>query len=266
MPARGPGRGQVGDPHGEAAVGERAEGVVAVGAGEHVARLLRPRQRLGRGDAAVHLQHAALEHPVLGPGARVVLHAGDLDPGPVASGGDASHPVAVRVAGEVADDPRMAGDDRDEPLGVVGVDPEVVVGPRARVGVPHVVVPEREHRPVGLGGEVFEPLELLSRHLPRGVAGDRGVEQRQRDARRHRCAAVPRGHRSGSGRRRGCRARGGVGRRRPGRRRRGTRRTPRRAVAGEVALHEHASGSSAAISSIAPRFMTSGYGSAPARR
>ena len=86
-----------------------AEGVVGVDAAEHAARLLGPHERFGGADAMVHLEDPAFEDAVLGPGAREVLHARDLDPGDVAGGGEAAHPVAVRVAGEVAGDRRVGG-------------------------------------------------------------------------------------------------------------------------------------------------------------
>src|SRR5438132_2344240 len=86
----------------EAAVFEGAEGVADVGAGEHLAAAVGPVEGLGRGDAAMDLEDAALEDAVLGPGAGEVLHAGHLDPRPVAGGGEAADAVAVGVAGEVA--------------------------------------------------------------------------------------------------------------------------------------------------------------------
>src|SRR3546814_9730481 len=73
----------------------------------------------------------------------------DLDPRAVARGTESPHPVAVGVAGGVAEDPWLAGDRGDEPLGVVRTDAEVLRGASARVGAPRVVVAEHEHGAVG---------------------------------------------------------------------------------------------------------------------
>ena len=122
-------------------------------------RLLGPDQRLGRRDAAEDLEDAALEDPVLGPGRPGVLDARHLDPGHVARRAEASDPVAVGVAGEVADDRGPAGDHVDQPLGVVGVDAEVALGRSLESGSPRVVVARTRARAVGRGGQRVEPLE-----------------------------------------------------------------------------------------------------------
>src|SRR4029450_5010618 len=88
----------------EAAVGEVAERVELVEPAVHVAGLLAPGQGRGGGDAPAHLEDPAPVHPVLGPRPREVLDARHLDPGDVAGGREPPHPVAVGVAGEVADD------------------------------------------------------------------------------------------------------------------------------------------------------------------
>src|SRR6478609_6234117 len=90
----------------EAAVVRTAERVVPVQAREHVARLLGPRERVGRVDTASQLHIATLVQPVLGPRARIVLHARDLDDRHVARLREATHARAMRVAGEVARDRR----------------------------------------------------------------------------------------------------------------------------------------------------------------
>src|SRR5438309_9012597 len=97
------GDGSAAGPDREAAVLELAERVHRIEAAEHRPGALGPFEGVGRRDAAVDLEDAALEHAVLGPGAREVLDARHLDPGHVAGRREAAHAVAVGVAGEVAD-------------------------------------------------------------------------------------------------------------------------------------------------------------------
>src|SRR5215510_13253709 len=120
MPARGPSATGRGD--GEAAVAERAEGVHLVEPRIEVAGLLAPGERVRCRDPPENLEDAALVDPVLGPRPREVLDARHLYPRHVPGGGEPAHPIPMGVAGEVADDPRPAGHDLDEPLGVVRVD------------------------------------------------------------------------------------------------------------------------------------------------
>ena len=75
------------------------------------------------------LQDPALEHPVLGPRPREVLDAGHLHERHIPRLWKTADPVAVGVAGEVADQCRPPADDLNQPLGVVGPDAEVGVGP-----------------------------------------------------------------------------------------------------------------------------------------
>ena len=127
----------------------------------------------GRHDAAVHLQDAALEHPVLGPAAREVLGARHLDPGeraPVA--GQVAPFVAVGVAGEVADQGRPAR--RPRPRGArrprrgPGHCPARAAGaehrpPARRSSTAERVMTEDHDRPIGPGGQLVEPLGLARR-------------------------------------------------------------------------------------------------------
>src|SRR5438105_2662329 len=98
----------------EAAVGEVAEAVAGVHAAEHGARAFAPRQGLGAGDAVVYLEDPTLEHAVFGPRARKVLGAGHLHPRHLAGRRELAGPVAVRVAGEVADKSRAPDEHIDE--------------------------------------------------------------------------------------------------------------------------------------------------------
>ncbi len=147
----------------EAAVAERAERVLAVEAGEHRARLLAPRERVGRRDAMVHLHHAAFEDAVLGPRAGIVLDARDFHVRDRASGAEMPHAVAVGVPGEVSDDRRLPRDQIDQALGVVGVDAEVGEAPLRRVGAPRMMVAHHNDRAIARRGEVVGPRELLVR-------------------------------------------------------------------------------------------------------
>ena len=92
------------------------------------------------------LRVAAFVDAVLGPRARIVLHARDLDDRHAARRVEAPHAVAVRVPGEVAGDRLAACDHRAQRFAVVGVDAEVVVVALGRARVPRVVVAEHEHR------------------------------------------------------------------------------------------------------------------------
>src|SRR5213595_246998 len=74
----------------EAAVGEVAERVRRIEPTEHRPGAVGPVERLRRRDAPVDLQDAVLEHAVLGPAARVVLHARHLDPGHLTGGREPS--------------------------------------------------------------------------------------------------------------------------------------------------------------------------------
>ena len=156
-----------------------AQGVVGVGVGEHVPGLFGPGQGLRGGDATVDLERAALEDPVFGPTPRVVLHARHLDPRDRPGGREAPDPVAVAVAGEVPGDRRVSGHDLDQSLAVVGMDAEVVVRSVVGFGAPDVVVPEDEHGPVGVRGQVVQPVEGRRRHPARRPFGHRGVDQGQ---------------------------------------------------------------------------------------
>src|SRR5262249_42316569 len=109
----------------EAAVAEGAERVVAVQPGEHVPGLLGPGHRVGSGGAPNDLRVAALVDAVLAPAPGVVLRARDLDERRVTRDFESADAVAVRVAGEVAGDVLVPGDDRRQLFAVVGVDAEV---------------------------------------------------------------------------------------------------------------------------------------------
>ena len=100
----------------------------------------------GRVDAPRELRVSALVDPVLGPRARIVLHARDLDDRHVARLGNAAHAVAVRVPGEVAGDRFAAPDHREQRFAVVGIDAEVRRRCGRRARIPRVVVAEHEHR------------------------------------------------------------------------------------------------------------------------
>ena len=95
-------------------------------AGEHGAAPLAPAQ--GRRAAAIRrwicrMPPSKTRYSAQVPGE--VLDAGHLDPGDVARGREAPDPVAVGVAGEVADQAGPAGHHGDQRLGVVGVDAEI---------------------------------------------------------------------------------------------------------------------------------------------
>ena len=166
---------------GEAAGREVAAREVAVEPEEHAARPLGPVEGCGRRDAVDLLRVAALVHAVLGPRARVVLRARDLDEGHVARRREPVHAVAVGVAGEIAGEVVTTRDQRRERLARVGREPEVVGGAHRRVDRPHVVVAEDEDRTARLEGEVVEPLQLVARDLASDTAGDHRVEHRERD-------------------------------------------------------------------------------------
>ena len=68
----------------------------------------------GAVDATHHLRVAALVDAVLGPRAGIVLRARDLHERHRPRAAERARPVAVRVAGEVADDVLVAADERDE--------------------------------------------------------------------------------------------------------------------------------------------------------
>src|SRR5262245_45259951 len=104
--ARRPRRGATGELEAlrEAPLRERAERVVVVQPGEHHPGLLAPRHRRRRPRPPNDLRVAALVDAVLGPRARIVLRARDLDEGHVAGGREAAHPVAVPVTREVPAD------------------------------------------------------------------------------------------------------------------------------------------------------------------
>ena len=200
-----------------------------------------------------------------------VLDARHLDPRDVAGGGEAADPVAVGVAGEVAARSRVGGRRRStSALGVVGVDAEVALGSlRATRGSSTWWWPNtRTGRSASAGrassshsscSAVTWPCVVRRRSTCRCTASATpGSVDRERGV-------------GGEGARR-CSARGCRGR--------AWRRSPNASLVdgeervvllgsvpsrGEVALHHDDVGvDAAAISAMAPRFITSGYGSSPA--
>ncbi len=197
---------------------------------------------------------------VFSPGPGEVLDAGDLGPGHPPGRREAPDPVAVGVAGEVADQAGATGHHVDEGRRVGRVDPEIGQGLLSGRRVEGVVVPEDQHRPVGPGPELVEPIQLIGADLTRGRTQHRGVEQRQRHPGKGDFDSAPWLRATC----RGCRASSAAGRRRrPGSSRRNA--SYSRWVPPEVRspLATTAAGPSAEISSTAARFITSGYGSSP---
>src|SRR5262245_16873030 len=145
--------------HHEAAVVERAQPVLLVVdpevAVEHAAAVA-PAQRLGIGDAMDDLRDAALEHPVLGPGAGEVLDAPDFDR-PHSADRHPPHAMTMGVPRRVADRVRTAGAEVVELGARCGVDPEVLLTAalEAEAGArwPLLVVTEQQ-RPPPRGGTV----------------------------------------------------------------------------------------------------------------
>jgi SulP family sulfate permease len=161
----------------EAAVGEVAEHELAVDALDHVAGPLRPRPRRRRGDPPHHLRVTALVHPVLGPGARVVLGARHLDARDVARPLIAQHPVGVRVPRQVADEVLAAGEHREQRLEVIALEPVRGIRVLGRM------VREHEHRVGRRRRDVVEPRPLLPADLTADAPGHGGVEHREHEPR-----------------------------------------------------------------------------------
>ena len=190
-----------------------------------------------------------------------VLHAGHLDPRHVAGEPEAADAVPVGVAGEVAREAGPAGEHVDEPLGVVGVDAEVgLAAGSSDSGFQTWWWPNTSTGRSLRGGELVEPLELLGAHLPVACAAGSTVSS---TARRTPGSSTSTG--ASVGERLAVVAVvvaahvDAVGRRTRGRSSRGRPRTPPACPSAvRSPLTTTASGSMAAISATAPRFITSG--------
>ena len=188
------------------------------------------------------LGDAALVHAVLGPRPGKVLDAPDLDRRDPADR-HPPHPVAVGVPGRVADDrpPPRRTPRRGRRWDRGGCRSSRRCGVRARIarfadrtvrGDPLLVVAHHQHGPIGSRSARVEPVELLGREGPGGVARERSCRAGRCSHRADRSTCRPRSE-SGRGTRRGCRARRGGGRRTPRGstpRRRRTRRPCRRST------------------------------------
>src|SRR5438876_5963454 len=166
----------------EATVGQPAQRVVAIEAGEHRTGLLRPSERRGCIDATRELYVSALVHAVLRPGTGIILDACDLDDRDVSRRWEAARARAMRVTGEVARDRFATRDDGAQGVTVVGVHPEVRVVALARGRVPRVMVAVHEHGPGCCARKLVEPVELLARDAPTVGSRANGVEHREGDA------------------------------------------------------------------------------------
>ena len=133
---------------GEAAVGERRRARSRDRGRRTCARVFSVHAiAVGRGDAAHELRVATFVDAVLGPRARIVLHARDLDDRDVAR----RRRSAARGCGACDRRSSRRSFSRramtaHERFAVVGVDAEVVVVALVRARIPRMVVPEHEHR------------------------------------------------------------------------------------------------------------------------